>query len=54
MSVHLEATIPAAPHQVYALLADADALSRLSGMRGVADPVPGAEFTAFDEHVTGR
>lgn len=54
MSVHLEATIPAEPARVYELLADAAALSGLSGKGGAAARSAGAEFTAFDGYVTGR
>ncbi len=36
MSIHQQAMIPASPEQVYAVLADADALSGLSGLRGKA------------------
>jgi hypothetical protein len=34
MSIHQQAMIPADPEQVYAVLADADALSGLSGLSG--------------------
>ena len=54
MSIHREAMIAAQPAQVWALLADAEALSALSGMGGVAARSAGAEFVAFDGHVTGR
>jgi uncharacterized protein YndB with AHSA1/START domain len=54
MSIQQEATIPATPAQVYAILADAEALSALSGMTGKAGHCPGEEFSAFDGHVTGR
>lgn len=54
MSIHQEATIPAAPAQVYGVLADAEALSGLSGMSGRAGSSEGDEFAAFDGHVTGR
>jgi uncharacterized protein YndB with AHSA1/START domain len=54
MSVHCEATIPAEPARVYEVLADAAALSALSGKGGAAARTPGGEFTAFDGCVTGR
>jgi activator of HSP90 ATPase len=54
MSIHREATIPAAPGDVYDVLADAAALSALSGMTGVAGRQDGAPFVAFDQHVEGR
>jgi activator of HSP90 ATPase len=54
MSVHREATIPAPPGRVYDLLADAEALSALSGKSGAAARSAGGEFTAFDGYVTGR
>lgn len=54
MSIHQQATIPATPAQVYAILADAEALSALSGMTGKPGYSDGAEFSAFDGHVTGR
>jgi uncharacterized protein YndB with AHSA1/START domain len=59
MSIHQQATIEATPRQVYAVLADPGALSALSGMGGhpagaASGHAEGAEFTAFDGHVTGR
>ena len=54
MSIHQQASIAADPAQVYGLLADAEALSALSGMRGQAGRSEGEEFSAFDGHVTGR
>ena len=54
MSIQREATVPADPTRVYELLADAEALSALSGKSGAAARSAGAEFTAFDGHVTGR
>lgn len=54
MSIQQQATIPASPAQVYAILADAEALSALSGTSGQAGRLPGEEFSAFDGHVTGR
>ena len=54
MSIQQQATIPATPAQVYAILADAEALSALSGMGGQAGRSAGEEFSAFDGHVTGR
>jgi activator of HSP90 ATPase len=54
MSIHREATIPADPARVYQILADAHALSALSGMSGVPARSAGGEFSAFDGHVTGR
>lgn len=54
MSIRQQATIPADPHQVYKVLADADALSALSGKSGKAARIEGEEFAAFDGNVTGR
>lgn len=54
MSIHQQATIPAAPQQVYDVLADAAALSALSGMTGSAARAEGEEFSAFGGNVTGR
>jgi len=54
MSIHQQATIPASPAQVYAVLADPEALSALSGMSGEAGRSEGEEFSAFDGNVTGR
>lgn len=54
MSIQQQATIPVSPAQVYAILADAEALSALSGTSGQAGRLPGEEFSAFDGHVTGR
>ncbi len=54
MSIHQQAVIPASPAQVYAVLADAEALSGLSGMSGLTGRSEGEEFSAFDDHVTGR
>jgi uncharacterized protein YndB with AHSA1/START domain len=54
MSIHREALIATQPARVYGLLADAEALSALSGMGGVAARSEGAQFVAFDGHVTGR
>lgn len=54
MSIHQQVTIPAGPEQVYAVLADANALSALSGMTGTPGRVAGEEFAAFDGNVTGR
>ncbi len=54
MSTHREATIPAAPTNVYQVLADAQALSALSGKGGAIGRAAGEEFTAFDGNVTGR
>jgi activator of HSP90 ATPase len=54
MSSHQQAVIPASPDEVYTVLADAQALSALSGMSGHAGRTEGAEFSAFDGHVTGR
>ena len=53
MSIHQQALIPADPARVYAVLADASALSALSGKTGRA-AVAGEEFSAFDGNVTGR
>jgi activator of HSP90 ATPase len=54
MSIHQQAMIPADPEQVYAVLADAAALSALSGMLGQPGRTAGEEFSAFDGNVTGR
>jgi activator of HSP90 ATPase len=54
MSIQQQVTIPADPAQVYAVLADAEALSALSGMSGAVGQSAGEEFSAFDGHVTGR
>ena len=54
MSITQQALISAEPAQVYAILADASALSALSGMGGVPGRSAGEEFAAFDGHVTGR
>jgi activator of HSP90 ATPase len=54
MSIQRQAMIGASPAQVYAVLADADALSALSGMNGTAGRSAGEEFSAFDGHVVGR
>lgn len=51
MSIQQHAMIPASPAQVYAVLADAEALSGMPGMPGRS---AGEEFSAFDGHVTGR
>jgi activator of HSP90 ATPase len=54
MSIHQQTTIPADPERVYAVLADARALSALSGMSGTAGETDGEAFSAFDGNVTGR
>ena len=54
MSIRQQAMISASPAQVYAVLADASALSALSGKAGVPGRAAGAEFSAFDGNVTGR
>jgi activator of HSP90 ATPase len=54
MSIHQQATIPADPRRVYQVLADAEALSALSGKGGKAARTEGEEFAAFDGNVTGR
>lgn len=54
MSITQQALIAAEPAEVYAILADAGALSALSGMSGVPGRSAGEEFSAFDGHVTGR
>ena len=54
MSIHQQVTIPAGRREIYAILADAAALSALCGMGGTAGRTEGAEFTAFNGHVTGR
>jgi uncharacterized protein YndB with AHSA1/START domain len=54
MSIQQQAMIGADPEQVYAVLADAEALSALSEMSGTVGRSAGAEFAAFDGHVVGR
>lgn len=54
MSIHQQAMITAEPSQVYAVLADASALSALSGRTGEPAFGEGEEFSAFDGNVTGR
>jgi activator of HSP90 ATPase len=54
MSIQQQAMIAADPAQVYAVLADADALSVLSGKHGVMGASAGEEFSAFDGNVVGR
>jgi activator of HSP90 ATPase len=54
MSIQQQAMISADPAQVYAVLADANALSVLSGKRGVLGAAAGDEFSAFDGNVVGR
>ena len=54
MSIHRQATIPTDPRRVYQMLADAAALSALSGMSGKAAQAEGEAFAAFDGNVTGR
>jgi len=54
MSITQQALIAADPARVYAVLADAEALSALSGMGGVPGRSAGEEFSAFDGHVLGR
>jgi activator of HSP90 ATPase len=54
MSIQQQAMIDTDPAQVYAVLADAEALSALSGMSGTVGRLAGEEFSAFDGHVIGR
>jgi activator of HSP90 ATPase len=54
MSIHQQAMITATPSQVYSVLADASALSALSGLNGKPAFAEGEEFSAFDGNVTGR
>jgi activator of HSP90 ATPase len=54
MSIHQQVTIPADPERIYQVLADAEALSALSGMGGTMARTEGEEFVAFDGNVTGR
>jgi activator of HSP90 ATPase len=54
MSIHKQVTLSATPSDVYEVLVDADRLSSLSAMSGVAGVAPGDEFSAFDAHVVGR
>jgi uncharacterized protein YndB with AHSA1/START domain len=53
MGIHQQIVIDAYPREVFTVLADAAALSVLSGMTGTAGRQCGEEFTAFDGHVTG-
>jgi activator of HSP90 ATPase len=53
MSIHQQAIIPADSRRVYQVLADAEALSALSGMGGKVAWSAGEEFAAFDGNVTG-
>jgi activator of HSP90 ATPase len=52
--IQQQAKIAAGPAQVYAVLADASALSELSGKRGEVGAAAGDEFSAFDGNVVGR
>jgi activator of HSP90 ATPase len=54
MSIHKQVTLSATPSDVYEVLVDADRLSSLSAMSGVAGVALGDEFSAFDGHVVGR
>jgi uncharacterized protein YndB with AHSA1/START domain len=54
MSIHQQVTIPASPHDVYTILADAKALSALSGMDGESGFAEGEEYRPFGGRVTGR
>jgi hypothetical protein len=54
MSIHHQVVIAAYPREVYAVLADAAALSALSGRSGAPGLAEGQAFTAFGGHVTGR
>src|SRR5215470_12011724 len=45
MSIHQQATLPASPGDVYAIRADAAALSALSGMDGKSGLAEGGEFS---------
>jgi uncharacterized protein YndB with AHSA1/START domain len=54
MSIQQQAMIDADPTQVYAVLADAEALSALSGMSGAAGRSEGQKFSVFDGHVVGQ
>jgi uncharacterized protein YndB with AHSA1/START domain len=54
MSIHQQVTIPASPRDVYAILADASALSALSGMDGKSGLAEGDEYSPFAGRVTGR
>src|ERR1700745_2894750 len=54
MSLYQQATIPADPGGVSQVLADAEALSALSGKSGKAARTEGEEVAAFDGKVTGR
>ena len=54
MGIVHQVVIDAYPREVYEVLADAAALSALSGRSGTAGRGDGEEFTAFDGHVTGR
>jgi hypothetical protein len=54
MSVQQQATIPASPREVYAILADAGALCALSAMGGEAGSAEGEQFSAFNGAICGR
>ena len=54
MSIRQQTMINASPEQVYDVLADASALSALSGKAGLPGRTAGEEFSAFDGNVTGR
>jgi uncharacterized protein YndB with AHSA1/START domain len=54
MSIQQQAMIDADPAQVYAALADAEALSALSGMSRAVGRSAGEQLSAFDGHVVGR
>ena len=54
MSIHQQVTIAASPGEVYAVLADASALSALSGMDGKSGLAEGDEYSPFGGRVTGR
>jgi len=54
MSIQQRVKLDASPEQVYQVLADATALSALSGKSGQPGRTAGAEFSAFDGNVVGR
>jgi uncharacterized protein YndB with AHSA1/START domain len=54
MGIHQQVVIDANPREVYEVVANAAALSALSGRDGTAGGGEGQEFSAFGGHVAGR
>jgi activator of HSP90 ATPase len=46
--------IPAAPDEVYEAFMDAKKHSAFTGSKATCDPKVGGEFTAWNEHISGR